>query len=99
MPGYLYRCDANHEFLVQMGMHEEKPQELPCEYCQGVAKRVFTIPGMKVINEDEWIIKMPGEVKRERRDKKWRDSRGITARREREQSERRKRARDSQEGT
>lgn len=36
-------------------------------------ERVFSIPGMAVHYEDTWVVKGPGGLANDRRDKAWRD--------------------------
>jgi len=78
---YLYKCkECGEIFEIEWNPEWEKPTEVIKEHgngCIGVAHRKFTIPGMFVPYADEdWVVRIPGEVGRERRDMKWRRKHG-----------------------
>lgn len=79
MPEYLWECENGHVTVLEYGMHDDRPEYIDCWECGELAYRKFTIPGLSVKYEDEWIERMPGEVHRERRDKRWRDKHGKGA--------------------
>jgi len=80
MPEYPYRCViCGVEVPLQFGMNEKKPRLIPLNHvapdgedCAGVLMRRFAIPGLHVHYTDEWVIRSPGKLERERRDAKWR---------------------------
>lgn len=89
MPVYLYQCEDCEAILeYETAMVDEKPESFvqphpfsgdPSQKCHGVSFRKFTIPGMFVPYDDEdWVVRVPGEVHRERRDMNWRRKHGIT---------------------
>lgn len=72
---YQFRCQlcgCEKLFKFKMGdasdfIVGEEHEDDQGNYCQGAFERVFTIPGMRVFHVDEWNLRMPGEVHRDRR--------------------------------
>lgn len=72
---YPYRCDDCGDVIeVDYPMGADKPERIERGGC--VYRRVFTIPGMVVKYDDEWVVKIAGQVERERRDMRWRRRHG-----------------------
>lgn len=81
MPIYLYQCEDCGEVLeLELRMELPKPKGLIKKHgngCMGLANRKFTIPGMFIpYTDQDWVVRMPGEVHRERRDMFWRRKHG-----------------------
>jgi hypothetical protein len=74
MPIYQYQCDRCGAIdELKLHMEDSKPKGMSCSNgCCGIMWRKFTIPGLFVPYVDEWVVRLPGEVGRERRDMEWR---------------------------